>query len=76
MVYSPTLETLKLLGKGVKRTGGVLIVPAKYSGKFAVKHPRTTILGGSIMAYLNSDLSNYSDKLRAKMMLENNKKGI
>ncbi len=70
------IRVLKLIGKGVSKTSKGLISVSKKTGKTVKKYPISTIAGGSGLAYANSDLMEYPDKQRAKIMLENHRKGI
>ncbi len=70
------IRVLKLIGKGVSKTSKGLVSVGKKAGKIAKEHPIKTIAGGSAIAYSNSDLMEYPDKQRAKIMLENHRKGI
>jgi hypothetical protein len=71
------------LGTGLKATGlaayklakGTLDVTGK-TGKAIYNNPRKTILSGSLIAYLNSPLSDNAKKQRIKMMLENYRQGL
>ena len=67
---------LKETGLAALKLGKGMFDVTKGTGKFIYKHPRTVILGGSAIAYLNSPLADFPRKQRIKMMLENNRQGL
>ncbi len=70
------VRILKAVGKGGLAATKAAYIVGKAGGKAVKNNPIKIILGGSTAAYLNSDMMEYPDKQRAKMMLENHKKGI
>jgi hypothetical protein len=64
-------KTLGAAIKLIKGTGNATVA----IGKLIKKYPKTAILAASGAAYGASDASNFADKQRVKMMLENHRKG-
>jgi len=75
MGLSDYTKGVKTISRATKRITNSTIKIGGKVYRLGKKYPRATLITAGTAAYANSDLNDYPDDVRIKMMLENKRKG-